>query len=402
MIGDEGDKIVLTDIVYNVNVMAPRVDPAPSRDPLAFHRRLPGYAPTPLVEAPMLARELGVGKVWVKDESSRLGLPSFKMLGASWAIYRALAAVLGEDIAAWQTLDDLRARIAPSRPLTLVAATDGNHGRAVARMARLLDLAAHIFVPADMAPVRVQAIEGEGARITVVDGTYDEAVARSAWEADERHLVISDTSWPGYADVPRWVVEGYSTIFWELDDEWARRGEAGPHIVVVPIGVGSLAAAVVRHYRRPESSARATIVGVEPRHAACVLASIRAGRRIAIPGPHDSVMAGLNCGAPSLVAWPLLSAGLDLVVAIDDDQARRAMRDLAGAGVVAGETGAAALGGLTALLTDAGHAAIRARLGIDAATRVLILSTEGATDPAAYERIVGHSPHDIGRLPYGT
>jgi pyridoxal-phosphate dependent enzyme len=184
------------------------LDPA-GRAPLDFHRRLPEYAATPLVDAPGLAGALGVGKVWVKDESWRLGLPAFKILGASWAVYRALEQRSG-GIGEWGDVEELRGRLAPLLPLTLAAATDGNHGRAVARMARMLGLGARIFVPADMAPARIEAIRSEGAEVLVVRGTYDEAVARSAEEADGRCLVISDTSWPGYEDVDalgdRWLL----------------------------------------------------------------------------------------------------------------------------------------------------------------------------------------------------
>ncbi|CAA9563364.1 MAG: Diaminopropionate ammonia-lyase [uncultured Thermomicrobiales bacterium] len=361
----------------NPRAVATLPGPAPDRVPLAFHRQLPGYGPTPLVEAPDLARALGVGQVWVKDESARLGLPAFKVLGASWAGYRALQAHLGGAFDPALPLDALRARLAPRRPLTLAAATDGNHGRAVARLARWLDLDARIFVPADMVAARRAAIAAEGAAVVVVDGSYDEAVARAAGAAGPRCLVLADTAWPGYEDVPRWVVEGYATILWEVDDELARRGAAGPDLVAIQIGVGALAAAVTRHYRRPG--------------AACVLASVAAGRPVAVPGPHRSIMAGLNCGQPSPVAWPVVSRGIDLFVAIGDERAREAMRALAGAGIVAGETGAAGLGGLLARRRERGARATLAPPGVTPRTRVLLFNTEGATDPAAYARVVGRA-----------
>jgi diaminopropionate ammonia-lyase len=358
--------------------------PPPGREPLAFHRRLPGYAPTPLVDAPQIARELGVGSVLLKDESSRLGLPAFKILGASWAVYRALEERLG-DLEPWDTLDDLAAKLAPLRPLTLAAATDGNHGRAVARMARLLGFDARIYVPAGTAQARIDAIASEGASVTVVDGTYDDAVARSTQDEGERCMVISDTSWPGYERVPRWVIDGYATILWEIDDELVEHGEPAPDLVAVQIGVGALAAAVTTHFRQPER-AGTKLVGVEPARAACMLASMEAGRPVQIPGPHDSIMAGLNCGEPSMLAWPVVSAGVDLFVAVDDERAREAMRLLAHSGVVAGETGAAGLAGLLDLLHGPERA--RATLGIDETTRVLLFITEGATDPEAYRAIV--------------
>ncbi len=328
-------------LLVNPGARPERATEPPSRAPLGVHRRLPGYAVTPLVEAPALARANGVARVWVKDESWRLGLPAFKMLGASWAAYRAVVERLGRDPEPWASLDELRRVLGPLRPLTLAAATDGNHGRAVARMATLLGAGAEIFVPEGTSSARIAAIEGEGARVTVVDGDYDAAVSAAASRAGERCLVIADIAWPGYEQVPTWVVEGYATIFWEVEDQLATLGGERPDVVVVPVGVGALAAAAVRHYRRRGLEHRPRLIGVEPLAAACVLRSLRAGRIVTVPGPHHSIMAGLNCGTPSLVAWPLLMTGLDAVVAVADGRARQAMRDLAAVGVVAGETGAA-------------------------------------------------------------
>jgi diaminopropionate ammonia-lyase len=359
------------------------VPDTPDRSPLRWHRRLPGYERTPLVDAPSLAGELGVERVWVKDESSRLGLPSFKILGASWGVFNALDRHVG-GFGSWRTIDDLRRRLGDHGPLSVAAATDGNHGRAVARMARLLGLGARIFVPVGTARARIEGIESEGATCEVVDGTYDDAVARSAREAAPDCLVISDTSWPGYEDVPRWVIEGYSTIFFEIEDELRDRDERGPDVVAIQLGVGALGAAAVRHYRGADRSDRITMVGVEPERAACVLASVEAGRITTVPGPHDSIMAGLNCGTPSLIAWPLVGKGFDAYVAIEDDYARRAVRSFAGAGIVAGETGAAGMGGLMALL-EMGR---EREVAIGADSSVLLLCTEGVTDPESYAEII--------------
>ncbi len=359
------------------------------RAPLAFHQRLDGYAPTPLRRAPELARALGVGEVLLKDESSRLGLPAFKILGASWAIYHALESRVGHTFEPWQTMTELAQRVAPLRPMTLAAATDGNHGRAVAHMAALLGFTARIYVPAGTAQARIDAIASEGATVEVVDGTYDDAVARSARDANDRCLVISDTSWPGYEEVPRWVIDGYSTILWEIDDELARRGEKDPQLVIVQIGVGALAAAVVNHYRQPGRDPNIAILSVEPARAACMQASIEAGKIVSVPGPHDSIMAGLNCGKPSMLAWPIISTGIDAFISIDDDRAREAMRALARSGVVAGETGAAGLGGLLEVLTGPDSDQHREDLRVDETTRVLLFITEGATDPQSYADIIG-------------
>jgi diaminopropionate ammonia-lyase len=364
------------------NPLAGSVPVSPEEDarPLAFHRTLQGYAPTPLVDAPTIAEALGVGRVWVKDESSRLGMPSFKILGASWATYRAACDLLGRDPEPVAALSELRDALSARGPLRLVAATDGNHGRAVARMARLLGLGADVLVPDDMVPARREAIVAEGARVTVVHGTYDDAIARSAELADDTHLVISDTSWPGYHDVPGWVIDGYATIGAELDGQIAARGETAADVLAVQIGVGAFAAAMVRYAAR---NPRTRVIGVEPVRADCVTASVEAGRLVEVPGPHVSIMAGLNCGNASPVAWPIVSRGIDTLVAIEDEPAREAVRLLSAAGVTAGESGAAGLAGLLWA---------RDALQIPEGATVLLVSTEGATDTEAHGRIVGRPP----------
>ena len=327
-----------------------------------------------------------MGQVWVKDESGRLGLPAYKILGASWATYRELETRFGPFLP-WRTLGDLAEQLTAFRPLTLVAATDGNHGRAVARMARWLGLGAQILVPHDMVAARIQAIEQEGARVSMVAGSYDEAVRTAATLADERHLVISDTAWDGYTRVPTWVTQGYGTIFEEISAELAAQQVAAPELVAVQMGVGSLAAAAVRFYRTPGRLAH--VIGVEPLGADCVLRSLMAGEPTEVPGPHDSIMAGLNCGNVSPLAWPLLQTGLSAAVAIADQRAEQAMRALAQDGVTSGESGAAGAAGLLELLSGSQAEKVRQALCVTPESRVLIISTEGATDPAAYRRIVG-------------
>lgn len=362
------------EVVSNPHLDLGRIRPGCGPEVRAFHRTLPGYRATPLIEAPTLARELGVEAVLVKDESDRLGMASFKILGASWATFRALAELVGPQAAAVTGLEELAGHL-DGRGLTLVAATDGNHGRAVARMATMLGLAAHILVPVDMVDARIDGIREEGAEVTVVEGSYDVAVVRSAALADATHLVISDTSWPGYDQVPAWVIDGYHTIVDEVLDELDATGRARPTVVVAQMGVGAFAAAMIRGF----APTGARLVGVEPTAAACVLESIRAGECLQVEGDLDSIMAGLNCGTPSPLAWPDLVAGLERVAAVDDADAEQAMRDLATVGVVSGESGAA---GYAALLAHPG------RLGLTPDDRVLVVSTEGATDPVAYGRIV--------------
>jgi diaminopropionate ammonia-lyase len=330
----------------------PAYAPAPlAADPRAFHRTLPGYAPTPLVAAP----ELGPG-VYLKDEAERFGLPAFKALGAAWAVHNALQ---GAD------------------PHTLVCATDGNHGRAVAWMARNRGLNARVLVPEGTASARIAAIEGEQARVEVVAGDYDAAVRRSAVLAEEPgHLLVSDTSWPGYTDIPARVIEGYATIFAELAEQLPEP----PGAVVVPVGVGALAAAAARALR----PGAAKLIAVEPESADCLRRSIAAGQPVTVPGPHTSVMAGLNCGTPSALAWPAVKAAFDEFVAIPDALADEGMRELAALGLDRGECAGGVVGAAGRLQDLDGPA--------------VLLLTEGVTDPTHFEQVVGRPP---GRLRAG-
>ncbi|HEX8803556.1 MAG TPA: pyridoxal-phosphate dependent enzyme, partial [Acidimicrobiales bacterium] len=315
---------------------------------------------------------------------------AFKILGASWATYRVLCARLGRE-PAWDTVDDLAALVAAELgPLRLVTATDGNHGRAVAHMARLLGLAATVLVPEGTADARIAGIAAEGAEVRVAGATYDDAVSASAALAGERDLVVSDTSWPGYEDPPRWVIEGYATIFAEVEEQAVAAGLPGgaPDAAVVPAGVGALAAAAAACLRAGvEPADGPLLVGVEPDEAACVMAAVAAGHVVQVPGPHRSIMAGLNCGLASELALPAITAGFAAFVTVDDERCRAAVRALAGAGLDVGETGAASLAGLAAVVAD--H---RDALPLPDDATVLLLVTEGVTDPAGFARIVGR-PH---------
>jgi diaminopropionate ammonia-lyase len=370
----------LRDFLANPAAGAPA---ARSPDPrvLPFHRSMPGYAPTAVADAPGVAEHLGLARLHVKLETERFALPAFKILGASWAVCRALSRRAGRDEPA-ACFAELRELAATLGPLTLVAATDGNHGRAVAHMADLLDLDARILVPANTATARIEAIAGEGATVDVVDGSYDDAVAASAALADARRLVISDHSWPGYEEVPGWVADGYQTIF----DELAEQLDPIPPLVAIQIGVGALASAAVRALAGPGR----VIVGVEPDGAACALAAVRAGAAVALPGPQHSIMAGLNCGTASPIALSDMAHGIAAFCAIDDRAAERAVRMLHDDGLDCGETGAAGVAGLLALRERRPQDAW-ARLGVatEPAPEALVLCTEAPTDPASFARITG-------------
>jgi diaminopropionate ammonia-lyase len=335
--------------------------PAPAAV-LDFHRSLPGYTPTRLAALPDLAPAFGVAGVYAKDESNRFGLPAFKALGASWAIHRVL-----------------RERT-PAGPLTIVTATDGNHGRAVARFARLSGHRCAVFVPDGVPPAAAAAIRDEGASVTHIPGSYDAAVHAAARAADagiEEAVLVQDMAWDGYEKVPGWIVDGYTTLFTEIDDQLHDRGIARPGLVVVPAGVGSLLQAALTHYRSGCTPPGTAIICVEPRSAACVLASVTAGHPVTVATGVTS-MAGLNCGTVSSLAWPYIRSGLDACVAVSDPEAAGAARELAEHGVPAGPCGAAALAALHAI-RDSDRAGLpRAGLGLTPASTVVLLVTEGA------------------------
>ena len=356
--------------------VAGRIDPRAAR----FHRSMPGYAPSAVAEAPAAAARLGLAKLVVKLETERFGLPSFKLLGASWATCRALSRRLGPVDEPVATFDALRAALPRLDGLSLVAATDGNHGRAVARMARMLGLGARILVPEHTARARIEAIAGESATVDVVRGSYDDAIVLSASLADDDHLVISDTSWPGYEDVPGWVADGYSTIFEELAEQLA--GEPAPPLVAIQIGVGALACAAVRAVADGER----VIVGVEPADAGCVIEAVRQGRPVLVPGPHRSIMAGLNCGLASQVALPDMAAGITAFCTIEDEDAAEAVRVLLEDGLRCGETGASGLAGLLALRADRPQETWQ-RFGLAPKPSALAICTEAPTDARTFERI---------------
>ena len=408
---------------------------APDGAAAEFHRALPGYAPTPLIETPTLAAELGVGRLFIKDESARFDLRAFKFLGASWAGFRAVAGRTG--YAGPVGLEGLRAHLASRAAaardsatggsaaggsaaggsaaggsaagdgaLALVTATDGNHGRAVARTARLLGLPARVYVPKTVPVLVIDRIKAEGATVTVIDANYDGAVAAARADAEDRGangaaasraaanggagaVLIQDTAWPGYEQIPAWIVAGYETLFAELDAQLlAAGGDGGDHdgamVLSVPVGVGSLAQAAVAHYRSRLAGARsrARLLSVEPDTAACVLRSLVAGTLVSVP-TDATVMNGLNCGTPSSLAWPYLRDGMDAAVAVTDAEARDAITALAAAGVSAGPSGAAALAGARVALTGPGTAPRRRDLGFAGdgagAERAIVvcISTEG-------------------------
>lgn len=361
----------------------PGVFPTDSREAVrAFHRALPGYAPTPLHSCPGLAASLGLGTVYIKDEGQRFGLQAFKALGASWA------------------LNQIRRR--HPGPMTVSTATAGNHGRAVAWAARQLGIPAVIFIPAHAAPARVEKIRNEGAQVELVQGSYDQAVQRCAeTSAAQGWQVVADVGYEGYVDIPNRIVEGYSTLFHEIDAQLADAHLPEPTLVAVQAGVGSLLHAAVDHFRA--KLVQPAIVAVGPAGANPLFASIDTpdGRPARSKGREDSIMAVLSSGSASLTAWPTVRRGVDVFLEITDHAAADAMRRLArppagDPAIIAGASGAAGLGGILALLGTPELRPARDVLSLGPSTRLLIINSEGATDPDGYRRVVGDADSGLG------
>lgn len=353
------------------NAVTPPRGPASA---LGLHRRLEGYRPTPLHRNEALARALGVGEVWLKDETSRLGTASFKILGASWAVCRALEARLSLpqlDVPGhpWERSPGALAEAASGVPgLTLVCATEGNHGLAVARMARLLRLKAEVFVSGQVPPHVEAALQAEGARVRRIPGGYDDAVLAAHASASALRLLISDMALTMEEQVPGWSIEGYATLFVEAEEQLAAAGGKPWASVFVPVGVGALAAAAVRHF----GSGRApTLVAVEPAGAACVLASLQRGELGSVEVEASSLR-GLNCGRPSALAWAELSSGIGACVTVTDADAESARQTLQTLGIHTGPAGAASLAGAR----EAAASAPRPRF-LEPASSLLLLVTEG-------------------------
>ena len=344
----------------------PRAVAPPTDEAAVFHAAHEGYRPTPIRRLPAVAAELGLGAVALKDESERFGLPAFKVLGASWAAELALR-------------EHPQAR-------AVVAASAGNHGRAVAHVAARRGLHCRIFVPARAAAARRDAIAGEGAEVIVVEGSYEDAVAQAASAGARRDVIeLADV---GSSAPASWVIDGYATLFGELPDQGAF------DVILVPVGVGSLAAAAARF----GAKVGAKVIGIEPVTAACLMASLAAGRPTPVPTPGTS-MAGLDCAEVSDAAWPSLRDGVHGVLTVSDSEVHAAMRELAAAGFAIGDSGAAPLAALRALTDEPHCAALREAVALDAQARVLLIATEGPTDPAAYRRAVSLRSALLNREP---
>lgn len=369
------------------------IGPYESADIFKLHSAIPGYKATPLHSLPNLASELGLKNIFVKDEGFRFGLKAFKVLGASYAIYRFICDDTGNIIAPdkfYSTPD-----IIPPDKYTFCTATDGNHGRGVAWAAYKLRQKAMIFMPGNTVPARIKNIEDLGADVSLVDGDYDLAVQVAHNEAIKNGWqIISDTSWPGYEQIPRWIQAGYTTIFKEMEMHMPQSEKID--VVLVQAGVGALAACAAWHFNKQYSKAKPKIVSVEPLDAACLLESIESpeGNPLKASGKLNSIMAGLNCGTPSPVAWPIIETGIDAFIAIPDSEALDAMRsyyypEKGDPRIISGESGASSLAALNTFCRDDDLQNTREFLGLNEKANVLLLNTEADTDPEFFKKAVG-------------
>jgi diaminopropionate ammonia-lyase len=354
------------------------------------------HAETPLHALPALAGELGIAALHVKDEGQRLGLGSFKALGGAYAVMRLVLEEAGKWLGRevdMSEINDARVRQIASS-MIFVCATDGNHGRSVAQGASLVGARSVIFVHAGVSRERVAAIARFGAEIVEVEGGYDHAVREVARVGAERGWkIVSNTSWLGYERVPGLVMQGYTVIVRET----LRRMAEPPTHVFLQAGVGGFAAAVAGHMAVMLGSGRPKAIVVEPRRSACVYASAEAGRPATIANREPTVMTMLECAEPSLVAWRVLARVGDAFMTVDEEDAVAVMKRLArplgyDPAIVSGESGGA---GLAGLIRAAGDRHMRAALGLDMHSRVLIINSEGATDHGRFAELVGMVPEEV-------
>ncbi len=359
----------------------------------------PGYAPTPLASLPKLAQQLGVAEILYKDERGRFGLGSFKALGGAYAVANVLRLRVQQaqglaQVSSKQLLSGAFKNLISGS--TVTCATDGNHGRSVAWGARLFGCKCVIYVHETVSQGRRDAIAHYGAEVREVKGNYDDAVRFAATTAAaEGWTVVSDTSYPGYRDIPLDVMHGYGVMATEIVTQLS--AVQPPTHVFAQAGVGALASAVCANFWLQWGSQRPLFIVTEPTQADCVYKSLQAGQRTVVEGSLDTVMAGLACGEVSELAWEILQGGTNVAVKVDDAYALEAMQILAqpqkgDPAIVAGETGGV---GLAALLAARDHAHIRARLKLDAQSRVLLLGSEGDTDPVIYRQVVGQTAAEV-------
>ena len=358
-----------------------------------FHKSFPMYAPTPLAKLPETAKALGIGEIYVKDESHRFGLNAFKVLGGSYAIGNILAGKLGKPLS--ETGYDVLTSAETKKALgdiTFITATDGNHGRGVAWTANTLGQKSVVHMPKGTVAERLNNIRLAGADADIIDGNYDDAVRLSRKEAAENGwVIVQDTSWEGYEEIPAWIMQGYCTMGLEAYEQLPQK----PTHIFLQAGVGSMAGTIAALFASIYGEERPRIIIVEPNNADCFYRTAKAddGNLHIVTGDMKTIMAGLACGEPCGLAWEILKNCADHFIAFPDWAAARGMRILGNPlgtddRVISGESGASGFGCMAAILTEPELAPLKQELGLDERSRALFFSTEGATDRENYRRIV--------------
>lgn len=376
------------------------------REAQNFHRTIPGYNMTPLYALPNLSHMLGVGGIYIKDEAKRLQMRSFKVMGGSYAVYRLIKQILkkeDEELSFDYLVSDECHKLLEG--VVLCSATDGNHGRGLAWTCNKMNLPCKIYVHSETSQARIDAITKFGAEVTVVNGNYDDAVRQASADAKENGwYVVSDTSWPGYEEIPTWIMQGYNSILLEAQEQFAGMGITRPTHIFLQAGVGAMAASVVGFYTALFPDNPPMFIIVEPENAACVYESIKAGdgQCHSVKGDLDTIMAGLACGDPSPVSFEILRDNADIFFNVPDNVAARGMRILGcplhgDPFIISGESGAVPLGTLFALLTDEINDDLKEALKLDSNSRIFMINTEGNTDPYEFRRILWDGENPVPR-----
>jgi diaminopropionate ammonia-lyase len=361
-----------------------------------FHRSFPCYQVTPLVTLPHLAQRLGIRALYLKDESYRFNLNAFKVLGGSYAIARFIAQRLGQDIStlpyAVLISDTIKKKLGDR---TFYTATDGNHGRGVAWAAHTLHQRSVVFMPTGSSQTRLQNILKEGADARVTDLNYDEAVCFAYEQAlhDPQGVMVQDTAWEGYEEIPGWIMQGYGTISYEVHQQLAQYGVSQPTHIFVQAGVGSFAGSVQGYVAQVYTEQPPVVTVVEAAVADCLYRSAKENTLVSVGGSLQTIMAGLACGRANTISWQILKQHSGYFVSAPDWVAAKGMRVLGAPlrgdrQVISGESGAVTTGLLTAMLENDEYRDLRESLGLQADSVVLVVSTEGDTDPERYRSIL--------------
>ena len=375
---------------------------------MEFHSGFAGYQPTPLRNLTSLAKKLGISGFYVKDESYRFGLNAFKVLGGSYAMSRYIADRLGLDLSE-MTFDKITSPEIQKKlgKITFVTATDGNHGRGVAWVAARLGQKAVVYMPKGSSEQRLNNIKNEGAEATITDLNYDDAVRLAEAQAKKYGwVVVQDTAWEGYQDIPLWIMQGYATMAREAYQQLLQAQSESPTHVFLQAGVGSFAAAVQAFLVNAYHDAPPKVIIVEPNAADCIFKSFEAddGKAKFVGGEMNTIMAGLACGEPNTIGWEILRNLSDMAISCHDWVSAYGMRVLGNPlgndeRVISGESGALPGGIASLIMTSDKLLPIREALCIDETSRILVFSTEGDTDPEKYRGIVwdGEYPNAIDK-----